>query len=76
MNLPRFIFEDASLFNGLINDLFPSLEVPKAKNQTLFEAIEATLKEHDYQVMPDQVDKVMQVCLDVDDVVDVTCAVV
>ncbi|PRP82215.1 dynein-1-alpha heavy chain, flagellar inner arm I1 complex, partial [Planoprotostelium fungivorum] len=60
MNLPRFVFEDAALFNGLINDLFPGLDVPKAKNQVLFEAIETTLKEHDYQVIPDQVDKVMQ----------------
>jgi dynein heavy chain, axonemal len=66
MNLPRFIAEDAGLFNGLIGDLFPSLDVPKAKNQTLFEAIETVLREHDYQVIPDQVDKVMQVSLFLD----------
>jgi dynein heavy chain len=60
MNLPSFVFEDVPLFLGLINDLFPGVTVNKGKDSTLHEAIESAMKEQDYQIIPDQVEKIAQ----------------
>jgi len=32
MNLPKFVEEDISLFNSLLNDLFPNVEVQEIIN--------------------------------------------
>ncbi len=34
-NLPKFIHEDISLFLGLINDLFPGLEIEAVSRKDL-----------------------------------------
>lgn len=39
MNLPRFISDDAVLFNGLMQDLFPGLEPAPVSMKTLEDAI-------------------------------------
>eukprot|EP00002_Diphylleia_rotans_P017763 TRINITY_DN3442_c0_g1_i2.p1 TRINITY_DN3442_c0_g1~~TRINITY_DN3442_c0_g1_i2.p1 ORF type:complete len:3137 (-),score=716.67 TRINITY_DN3442_c0_g1_i2:70-9480(-) len=60
MNLPKFVFEDVPLFLGLINDLFPGLSCPRVRYPQFHDAVEHTLTEQDYQLLPEQVDKVIQ----------------
>lgn len=60
MNLPKFVFEDVPLFLGLINDLFPGLECPRVRYPSFNDAVEDTLREGHYIMVPEQVDKVIQ----------------
>lgn len=63
MNLPKFVFEDVSLFLGLIGDLFPGLEMPRVRYEQFNGAVETDLAERGYQVLTaqgEQVDKVIQ----------------
>lgn len=59
MNLPKFIYDDVPLFLGLIRDLFPDLDCPRMHYLDFNEAVEAVLKEHDYIVLPEQVNSVL-----------------
>jgi dynein heavy chain len=60
MNLPKFVFEDVPLFLGLISDLFPGLDCPRVRYPSLNDAVEEILKEGNYILVPEQVDKVIQ----------------
>eukprot|EP01135_Chromosphaera_perkinsii_P002697 Nk52_evm65s226 gene=Nk52_evmTU65s226 len=60
MNLPKFIFEDVPLFLGLISDLFPGLDCPRVEYPKFNRAVEESLTEQNYLLIPDQVDKVIQ----------------
>jgi dynein heavy chain len=65
MNKPKFVFEDVPLFMGLINDLFPGLEVPRVANAQLEAAVRQDLAEHGFEhsrtaAFDLQVDKVVQ----------------
>ncbi|XP_014779882.1 dynein axonemal heavy chain 10 isoform X2 [Octopus bimaculoides] len=60
MNLPKFVFEDVPLFLGLIFDLFPSLDCPRVGYPDFNSAVEAVLSEKNYIIIPQQVDKVVQ----------------
>ncbi|XP_056602848.1 dynein axonemal heavy chain 10 isoform X1 [Triplophysa dalaica] len=60
MNLPKFVFEDVPLFLGLISDLFPGLDCPRVRYPSLNDAVEATLQENKYIMLPAQLDKVVQ----------------
>ncbi|XP_052412947.1 dynein axonemal heavy chain 10 [Carassius gibelio] len=60
MNLPKFVFEDVPLFLGLISDLFPGLDCPRVRYPSFNDAVEAALQENKYLVLPNQVDKVVQ----------------
>lgn len=55
MNLPKFVFEDVPLFLGLISDLFPGLDCPRVRYPSFNDAVEATLQENKYIVLPNQV---------------------
>lgn len=65
MNMPKFVKQDVPLFQGLLNDLFPQLKVPREGNPKLKEAIMKYFDDNQmhskyediYQL---QVDKVMQ----------------
>jgi dynein heavy chain len=64
-NMPKFVFEDVPLFQGLIGDLFPGLDVPRVGNVVLKSAIEADLEHRgmhhaDEPIFQEQVDKVLQ----------------
>jgi hypothetical protein len=54
-NLPKFVFEDVPLFLGLIRDLFPGLECPRAVCSNFKAAVETALAEEGYVVLPAQV---------------------
>ncbi|EGF80533.1 hypothetical protein BATDEDRAFT_25191 [Batrachochytrium dendrobatidis JAM81] len=60
MNLPKFVFEDVPLFLGLISDLFPGLDCPRVQYPNFNDAVEEVLKESQYIIVPEQVDKVIQ----------------
>jgi dynein heavy chain len=65
MNLPKFVFDDVPLFQGLIADLFPGLDCPRVGYPSVNKAVEDALLEKDYIItetdgMKTQVDKVIQ----------------
>nr|XP_046243361.1 dynein axonemal heavy chain 10 [Scatophagus argus] len=60
MNLPKFVFEDVPLFLGLISDLFPGLDCPRVRYPNFNDAVEQILQEKKFVMLPDQVDKVVQ----------------
>uniref|UniRef100_A0A8B9JEG5 Dynein axonemal heavy chain 10 n=1 Tax=Astyanax mexicanus TaxID=7994 RepID=A0A8B9JEG5_ASTMX len=60
MNLPKFVFEDVPLFLGLISDLFPGLDCPRVRYPNFNDAVETILEENKYSLLPNQVDKVVQ----------------
>ncbi|XP_029909103.1 dynein heavy chain 10, axonemal [Myripristis murdjan] len=60
MNLPKFVFEDVPLFLGLISDLFPGLDCPRVRYPTFNDTVDQTLQENKYVLLPNQVDKVVQ----------------
>nr|KAJ3423035.1 Dynein heavy chain 10, axonemal [Polyrhizophydium stewartii] len=60
MNLPKFVFEDVPLFLGLISDLFPGLDCPRVRYPNFNDAVEEVLREGQYILVPEQVDKVVQ----------------
>ncbi|XP_056232067.1 dynein axonemal heavy chain 10 [Seriola aureovittata] len=60
MNLPKFVFEDVPLFLGLISDLFPGLDCPRVRYPNFNDAVEQNLEENKYVLLPNQVDKVVQ----------------
>uniref|UniRef100_A0A669FBB8 Dynein axonemal heavy chain 10 n=1 Tax=Oreochromis niloticus TaxID=8128 RepID=A0A669FBB8_ORENI len=60
MNLPKFVFEDVPLFLGLISDLFPGLDCPRVRYPNFNDAVEQILEDKKYVILPNQVDKVVQ----------------
>lgn len=60
MNLPKFVFDDVPLFLGLIGDLFPGLHSERVAYPQLTEAISESLREGQYELLSDQLDKVVQ----------------
>ena len=66
MNMPKFVFEDVPLFQGLLADLFPGLNVPRVSFEMLKVAVEADytergLKSSNTKVFTMQVDKTIQI---------------
>ncbi|KAJ3097104.1 Dynein heavy chain 10, axonemal [Phlyctochytrium planicorne] len=60
MNLPKFVFEDVPLFLGLIGDLFPGLDCPRVRYPNFNDAVEEVLRDGQYVMVAEQVDKVVQ----------------
>ncbi len=60
MNLPKFVFDDVPLFLGLISDLFPGLDCPRVRYPSLNDAVEDAMRENEYVLVSEQVDKVIQ----------------
>ncbi|EDO35852.1 predicted protein [Nematostella vectensis] len=60
MNLPKFVFEDVPLFLGLIADLFPGLDCPRVRYPNFNDAVESSLTDNKYILLPHQADKVVQ----------------
>jgi len=65
MNMPKFVFEDVPLFQGLINDLFPGIKAERVGyeelNQIIIEYMEKCNNHHsDEELFYKQVDKVVQ----------------
>ncbi len=67
MNIPKFVFEDVPLFEGLVKDLFPKIEIKadlygkmKEKIEQEMEEKKLKLKDRDDPVYTEQVKKVIQ----------------
>ncbi|KAI5709065.1 hypothetical protein M8J76_009444 [Diaphorina citri] len=60
MNLPKFVSEDVPLFLGLIKDLFPKTDCSRVSYPEFTAALETVLKQDNYEMVPVQVDKVVQ----------------
>ncbi|CAJ1086733.1 dynein heavy chain 2%2C axonemal-like [Xyrichtys novacula] len=60
MNIAKLASADLPLFNGIIQDLFPSVETPTIDNGTLEEAIKVELHQRGLQVTPFAMTKVVQ----------------
>ena len=66
MNMPKFVFEDVPLFQGLLADLFPGLNVPRVSFEALKVAVEQDytergMKPTNAKVFQKQVDKTIQI---------------
>lgn len=59
-NLPKFLSDDAILFNGILNDLFPGVELPANEYGDLQKAIEQSMTARNLQTVPALVTKVVQ----------------
>nr|XP_018672447.1 dynein heavy chain 6, axonemal-like [Ciona intestinalis] len=59
-NLPRFLAEDAPLFNNIMSDLFPGIAPSKMDNTALEKAIEQATTELGLELWPDQLQKAVQ----------------
>lgn len=59
MNMPKFIFEDVPLFQGLITDLFPKIDV-KRKPYEKKDKIQEIIESQGLKPLDDQIDKVVQ----------------
>jgi len=59
-NLPKFLVEDAELFEAIVQDLFPGVEVPDTEGGDLAAAIVASMKEAKLQVVDKFVTKTIQ----------------
>ena len=59
-NLPKFLYDDVPLFMGLIQDLFPGVEIPNVDYGTLQQAIQRQLVVAGLQAVPTYVSKIIQ----------------
>jgi len=55
MNLPKFIYDDVPLFLGLIKDLFPGIDCQRVTYPDFNTAVERSLTENGYILLPEQV---------------------
>jgi dynein heavy chain len=60
MNLPKFVNEDIGLFLGLINDLFPGLQIDAVSRRDFQQQIEQTAVANGFTQNEKQVSKVIQ----------------
>lgn len=59
-NLPKFLSDDAELFQNIISDLFPTVDAQKADNEQLMDAIVKSLHRENLQSPEPFTRKVMQ----------------
>ena len=60
MNIPKFISDDVSLFQGLLQDLFPNIHCPQIRYEELNRIIEEVLINEQYILIPGQIEKIIQ----------------
>ncbi|XP_071449339.1 dynein axonemal heavy chain 3-like [Hetaerina americana] len=60
VNLPKFLAQDVPLFEGIISDLFPGIDLPKPDRGELMDALEIRLKEKNLQCTPWYMEKIIQ----------------
>ena len=54
-------FQDVPLFEGIISDLFPGINLPKPDYDVFMEALLDNLKKRKLQAVPWFIDKIIQV---------------
>ena len=58
--LPKLAAEDVQRFDGLIKDIFPGVELISLSDEALERAIRESIVEMNLEVVPEQVEKVLQ----------------
>lgn len=48
-NLPKFLSHDIPLFNAIVGDLFPGMQIPIVENKELDKAIKEQIEEKHFQ---------------------------
>ncbi|CAG9858599.1 unnamed protein product [Phyllotreta striolata] len=61
VNLPKFLAQDIALFDGIISDLFPNIEIPKFERSELIVCLEAEIEKKNLQATEWYMERVMQV---------------
>lgn len=61
VNLPKFLEQDVSLFEGIYKDLFPNVELPEPARDDIVKHLQLKLKENKLQPKPWFIEKVMQI---------------
>ena len=60
VNLPKFLSHDIPLFNGIISDLFPGLDLPKADYDTFLNAVSRVAEKNKLQTADFFIEKIIQ----------------
>lgn len=60
-NVPKFLRNDLKLFNALVTDLFPELELPRTDHSKLRAQAEVVLRRKTLQPKPKMLDKICQI---------------
>ncbi len=60
VNLPKFLAYDIPLFQGIMSDLFPGVQLPKADYRVFLEAVEKACKHHHLVPTNSFLEKVIQ----------------
>ncbi len=62
-NIPKFLKDDLPLFNALIQDLFPLIEIPDSENKELMEQVENDFEEKSLEKQPIMYKKINELYL-------------
>ncbi|KYN33583.1 Dynein heavy chain 3, axonemal [Trachymyrmex septentrionalis] len=61
VNLPKFLSEDVSLFNGIYTDLFPDVTLPQPEHDELVNLLKTNLEKRNLQATDWYVEKILQI---------------
>ena len=61
VNLPKFLAQDIPLFNGIISDLFPGVNLPTPDYDVFFEAVKENLAKRELEAVPWHMDKILEI---------------
>lgn len=59
-NVPKFLAHDIPLFNGIIEDMFPGVKIPKRSEEKMIEKIEKKCEELSICSSETFVEKILQ----------------
>jgi len=60
VNLPKFLAHDVPLFHGIINDLFPGVNLPRIEHKEFLEAVEKICQQNNLQMVAFFTEKLVQ----------------
>ncbi len=70
VNLPKFLAQDVPLFEGIISDLFPGVELPQPDFDVFLQALKDNIAKRKLQPVPWFIEKIVQVIMSIDNSLD------